>query len=1127
MKIKRINKIILSVYIAIILCGIAIIISNKNYSYENSYAESTFQSTNEIFNVADKEIDILIYRNGTESYYKKITSSATYDTDIYFKLGDTLRIVSSSGVSNFDLDTDIIITEDKFPKNSYQIVITNDTGITACLDFHIVRVMPQIIIDGNYFDYNTTLFYNSDKEISWACDNTISNPQFSGISIKSSGNKAVDEYIKFSSTTHYYNLTTDVDSETIYTLNLCDAAENQVEIIIVIDKQAPLCKIISNGKELANNRATNKPVYLQIDEENVTVQYTYNGSSYMPYQLGQVFDLDGIYTVLLTDRVGNTKIYTVTINTAPPEGQLYANYEPIQNGGITNSNIYFTWDDNAVRVTVNGKPYRKNSVISADGDYTFVMTDPAGNKSTYSITKDTKGPSFNIEKLSHDKSYKISKCYIVTIEKDKYSFASYDEAIEFAINKEFKKNVISLTLNNVEEFSQTHLVASNGDPNNSDDEIRTGEYWLYKSQSNPNSLLYYFDRNLLQNVIRYYVKNSISNVNYYCLTGNNDYGIPSESMYDNIWHSNGSLYPIGNNFSFTKSDSSQVYAQLVDDENSRKEIEFNIPLGKQITVSGLYKIIEIDEAKNETIYYLYLDFDAPELLVHANFCGRADTVELTISNNVNTGFYFEKLNLLSIIDADKWSVLSVTHENVTSRYTFGDDLPLLYITGEYTIELYDRLDNYYKCTVFIAGNPANITFENKSDDTAFDINILLEQDFDTIVSLVIRRNGIVLDYVNTSTLHYTFDKTGTYTITLQDSFGRTIERNYNFVKPLPLGNLSGVNNGGKTKTDVTFTYEATKYYAVVFKDGTEAMTNRNGYIHIVASEENSSSYIIKLINLADTENYNEYSFKIKTFAPEIILHGVDNNGVTKGDVTVSWVDDDIVTVYYVRGNDKQLLINGQIINADGTYVITAINDLGIATIKTFIIDRSIDYDLMVRGKIVENIETTNQAFAIIGNEPLSITITKDGIAIEFSIGDYITEEGIYAINIEDEYGNSKNMVITIDTTAPQIKLQGVQNGGIVDGKVTITEASEIASIEVYKNGKLIDYELGQEISEYANYRIVVTDKAGNVTEYAFILKHLLNGGSVALIIIGVLFTIGIFISVFILRKKGKFKLLKK
>ena len=112
--------------------------------------------------------------------------------------------------------------------------------------------------------------------------------------------------------------------------------------------------------------------------------------------------------------------------------------------------------------------------------------------------------------------------------------------------------------------------------------------------------------------------------------------------------------------------------------------------------------------------------------------------------------------------------------------------------------------------------------------------------------------------------------------------------------------------------------------------------------------------------------------------------------------------------------------------------------------------------------------------------------------------------------------------MTVDATAPTIKIDGVENGGVADAVVTISEPSEQATVEVYFNGELIPYELGQELFEYGEYRVVVTDQAGNVSEYFFTLEHILNGGAIALIVIAILVVVGVIVTVVIMRKKGKF-----
>lgn len=1260
MKNYRLIKKLLLIFSTVILCGIiAILLAMQMSNVDKShYSVAEINVTNNYAN----EMTVLIYRNGKNEFFQTFDSSVALDTDIYCKYGDTIRIVSSSGVSNFDLNTEIQISESKFPKNTYQIVITDETGIVACLDFHIVREKPKLFVDNKQYDYNTTLYFNTDKTISWGHDAIISNPKNSGINIKSTGNKTINEEIKFSSITKSFVLSTAEGSETSYIVKAIDAADNEIILNIIIDKQAPIGKIISDGKQLSNNRAINKPTFVEFDEEGVTAQFAINNGLYKPYSSGQIFTIDGKYSVLLTDKVGNTKLYTFTIDTIPPIGQLYADYQPVKNNTITRGIVYLTWDDN-YRVTVNGKPYRKNSVITDDGDYVFAMIDMAGNSTTYNIRIDTVCPNFNVQKLINDKSYLISKWHNVNIDGSLYSFATYEEALTFAANKEFASGVTTLNLENMEDFKQFHLVASNGNPDNHADEVRVGEYWLYKSKANPNILLYYFDRDLLDNVIAFYAKNTVSKINYFVLDSDNPYGTPSESMCDNLLTAiDGTLAPAGNNFVFERRDSMEIYAELVDSDRARVNVAYDIPFCQQFSVNGLYRITEIDAAKNETVYFLYLDTLAPELLVNATIYGSDIATELMISEESLASiaaYYYMSFDIRSIADVDKWSMLAIENNGKVKYFSFNDDMPMLNIGGEYMLSLYDRLGNTYSFMVYIVGNPAEIEFQNNGDDTAFNITITLEQDFNTIVNLEIRRNDIVLDGVFTDTLTYVFDRTGSYTVILRDNFGRVIERKYIFVKSLPVGMLSGVVNGGKCKNDVTFTYDAKKYYAVIYKEEAKFFTDRSGSVLILANDENSGTYVIRLYNLTDEENYKEYGFIINTLAPEVTLSGVANNGTTNGDVSVYWKINNVdSSIYTLNSSETQTLTNGQKLTAEGSYFVTVTNDLGTITTLNFTIDKTLEYSITIGEETVGNVETTNKTVSIINDEPLYISIKMNGEQMDYAFGNLLSDEGIYGVRISDDYGNSVNFTITIDksvsysanianglisnggvtfinneiltiatthdgnvfdysfgqtlddegeynmtlsdvygnekritfrivkgvkqsieyslgdgasvlsitrngeiyplngknlkftedgeyvittesegfscsftltldTTAPTITLNGIKNGGVADGIVTITEPNEEVIVNVYKNGELIDYELGQELSDYAEYQVIVTDSAGNISEYSFTLKHLLNGGSVALIVIGILVGIGIVITIIFLRKKGKFSIRKK
>ena len=222
----------------------------------------------------------------------------------------------------------------------------------------------------------------------------------------------------------------------------------------------------SGGKTLEDNGYTNKPVSFNFTEKGVTATYSYNGGEYQSYTSGKTLTADGTYIVVLTDLAKNKSSFTAHIDTVPPEGQLYANYKPVSNGTVTSERIYLSWDGE-ITATVNGEAYTKNSVLSEDSVYRFILTDLAGNTTELVITLDTVAPTHNADKLNGSQQL-ISKWFVATIGDKQYSFATYTEALAFASNNEFNQSVTVLMLNDVSDFKQHHLVA-NGD------QIREGE----------------------------------------------------------------------------------------------------------------------------------------------------------------------------------------------------------------------------------------------------------------------------------------------------------------------------------------------------------------------------------------------------------------------------------------------------------------------------------------------------------------------------------------------------------------------------------------------------------------------------------------------------------------------------
>lgn len=1193
---------------------------------------------------------IEIYRNGSVAYSSSLTTSGTFDTGVYLNKYDVIKITydSSSGnvTSNYTLNSNISIGS-SYTGFKYTITLTTPTGITGNYTFYVVDTKPYIMVNGTRYNSGSTIYKNSDSFVSFYDDTDIVDSGDTGITITSEGNKVVDTFTKYSELSGL-TFTTDEDTETIYHLTLNDRAGNTSTFTIVIDKDLVDAVWTNDEEEIPNNGYTNKPVYLYYEEDYVTATYSKDGGEYQSYAKGTEFSEDGTYSVVLTDRAGNKSTYVINVDTVKPTGQLYADYEAVSNNSVTNGKIYFTWDGENT-ATVNGEAYTRNTVISDDGLYEFVLTDKAGNSETYKIRIDTLAPELNQELVNSSQDYLVGKWYLVTLDDVQTSFANYDSALEFACNKEFESFVTSLELDDVNNFTQYHLIASRGNPQ---DDVRTGTYWRYKSQANPESELYYFDETLLKEVIAHYAKEYVSGVNYFTLE-DNTYGEVSDDMYDNIWtSSDGVNAPLANNFSFTEFDSVEVYAELVGGGEGKVPVEFGVPLGEQFNITGLYEVTEIDEAGNSSSYYVFLDFSAPNLVVNAEVFGDGEVREMTITSETVSSistYYYKSFEVSQIVDNDSWATIAITNEGKTTYYSKGDTLPVLNVGGKYDIQVYDRLGNNYEFVVYIVGNEATIEFSPNSDSTEFTIDITLEQEFDTIVSLEIYKDGEKLDGVTTDTLSYTFTKDGTYTVVLRDNFGRVIERTYDFDKSLPNGSLS-IDNGSRTTEDVTFTFDNEKYVAEVSIDGVVIDTNTSGEI-LVSDDGN---YSIKLLNLTDEDNFNTYEFTIDTKAPGVVLDGVEPSGTTNKDVSISWSDSDVVSATYTLDNGEEVVLeNGQVLTEEGIYVIKVVDDLGNTTEVMFTIDKSLDYEVYVNNTSTTGVETTGEDVMLMNNEELNISVTKNGETYDYNFGDVLSEEGTYQIKITDDYGNTtviqividksvnahattgngtitndevvvvagekvsiivtkdgqpyeytvgqkiteegkynvtiydaygnqktitfeivrgtKSVIdytlgdnveivevkhndeviewdsnhlnftedgiyevtvlvdgeeysfkLSLDTTAPEITLNGIEDGEAGNVTVTITDMTEVGTIKVYKDGELIEYSLGDEIKDYGNYVIEVSDELGNTRSYSFTLEYQMNGWAIALIIIGLLAIAGIVVLI-CLKKKRVFK----
>ena len=423
---------------------------------------------------------------------------------------------------------------------------------------------------------------------------------------------------------------------------------------------------------------------------------------------------------------------------------------------------------------------------------------------------------------------------------------------------------------------------------------------------------------------------------------------------------------------------------------------------------------------------------------------------------------------------------------------------------------------------------------------------------DTWVQLTADDYGTV---ISEATKQYKFCTSGMYRVVVEDTFHtgfEAIEGVTEYTQIGPAGVLSGVENGGYTNKNVKFTWtdNATAVITVngetsEYKSGTTL--SDDGEYEIVLTNMDGQTFVV--------------SFVIDKIAPEYELTGADNGATVNNDISLVFGEG--ITAEVSINGDTLAYMSGEVLMAEGEYEFTLTDKAGNKTVVNVFVDKTADYEINTVDGFVSNDDVVIKA-----NEELTISLSKDGETFAYEFGASLTEEGNYIAHISDSYGNTAEVsfrvlkttvlndfahdftgvnivssacngeacelnfaadgkyeitatdgekeytfAVTLDRVAPEIVLNGAENGGETKSEVVVESISEEADITVYFNGEKIEYRVGASVSELGEYRVVVTDAAGNTREYTFTIVYGLNGGAVALIVIFVILIVGIILGI--------------
>lgn len=501
-------------------------------------------------------------------------------------------------------------------------------------------------------------------------------------------------------------------------------------------------------------------------------------------------------------------------------------------------------------------------------------------------------------------------------------------------------------------------------------------------------------------------------------------------------------------------DDTEVIATIQKDGEEEKAYPIEDGQGEPITEDGDYTLRVEDELGNETIIHFTIDATGP-----------------VISFNPNGNTTYKK---------SQSSIITVTDENsdvdaTTLKYKWVRNATYLYES------MFDT-----DSTAFASGDTATI-----SEGSGNDYNLV---------------------------------------VIAKDSLGNvTIEKSNPFyldnAKPTAPNIDGSVGSGDSTNQDVRVTIGGSTALSGIKKyqyslDGGATWTDINEGESFNLTESGTHRIIARAINNLDTigETLQEYVVTISKTSPVInfnpngnklykrsqsstitVTHSeeIDNSSLhyiwsqstetpSESEITQKYIQGETVTkntdsgVWYIWAMAKDILGNTSITRSEGFYL-----------------DNEVPPPPTITSNAPNGVYTGEDATVKISGSSSPSGIQKYKYSLDNQVtwtdGDSLVfnKDGIYtiyavAVNNVGRTGEvSDPYVIKIDKTAP--KVTGVEEGEKYQKATPVIEDSTEVEIELRKDGEVVPYKEGDEITEDGEYTIKVTDEFDNSTIINFII----------------------------------------
>ncbi|MDR0697456.1 MAG: hypothetical protein LBF68_08010 [Christensenellaceae bacterium] len=795
---------------------------------------------------------------------------------------------------------------------------------------------------------------------------------------------------------------------------------------------------------------------LSLDEDEINI----TGSSYTLSGATLAALSEGSHLFSATDYAGHITTLTFYIDRTPPELSCDTTY--INKTGYLKISIKEPYLSSLTVASKSEELTTRDIYVESlnDGIYPIKVVDKAGNTTTIYFTVDRVSPVFEINPY-----YNKNETVTINYDNDDYSHATIDDFYIYSPIKSFLASgladgphtVIVFDKSGNSSGSQIFIIDSVPPVLSSSNQIKSGDYVNESFTITSNDVNSY-------KIYWYYSQKSLVECTIYNATMSTD---------DNI-----------NSISFDYSFS-----------------------------NGWYSFLAVDKAKNPSLLFnIYLDFTPPMFNMSrmsdrsAVLDGDYTTsyVSFSITEDTDSYFVFSKKVSGEYIHIPEWDSFKAQYiyfderyYNISSNpshtifYNREDAINAIIETEKKTIGYRGAWHSSDGYIILDSESPYAVqgslfyTYAYKAIDN--EITNYIFFDFDRLISFI--TNTIVYDFLGYQATNY-FWENGDWEVIVYDSAGNIAVKHFVLDTEVPI------------ITIVTPVLALNQTMYGIDDTLTISVKDSNFSKLLLNDQLFESPYTISALTLGNGRhnlkafdkagNFSEYSFDVDVTAPVLTMNNIqflDGKYYYKNQDLLSLIINDVYVSCVYLDNSKisswcDITVNSQTFLA-GTHIFTVYDGALNSSYVYFVVDYTAPV-ISLSKTIFNALDTIDIIIGEINMDSLFIDDINKGSSRSFLTTEL--KDGSHTIKVVDRSGNATEIAITTDKTPPSFTLADTYPMGSTI-PLNIIEATE------YKIVLLSDkstYSIKDDIlyfsspsAAYGTHTVMVTDRAGNITEKSF------------------------------------------